>query len=532
MKTLLLLFTTLCLSAAVYGQNTIIPRPLSVEKKGEGSFELKGEVAYSCPEAVAPALLLGLDRMTSHSAITLKASDQNKQIVVQHDKSLANDEAYTLDVSQRGILIRAKSPSGVYYATQSLLQLMPPEAFDKAQKLDSVKVPFVKIKDAPRFGWRGLMLDSSRHFQTVDEVKRFIDLMAVYKFNVFHWHITDSHGWRLEVKKYPKLTEVGAWREQPDYPEKGKKGRYGGFYTQEQIKDVVAYAKARQITILPEVDMPGHSFSAVASYPELGCQQKPQHVDYFFTYPADRQRFPSRRGYTDVLCASRPKTLEFCKDVIDEVMELFPSEYVHIGGDEVEKHNWRHCDHCQAFIKEKGLKGEDGLQSWFIQQLDDYITSKGRVMIGWDEILQGGLAKNAVVMSWQGERGGIRAAKMGHDVVMSPQTYIYLDHGQSHSPLEPPHWPGHKPLERVYSYNPIPKDLSAREAEYVLGVQANVWTAFIHKEWKLDLSTWPRAAAVAEVGWTSMDNKNWDDFHKRLAGDGRKRLDALGVNYW
>jgi len=376
------------------------------------------------------------------------------------------------------------------------------------------------------------MLDSSRHFQTIPEVKRFIDRMAAHKFNVFHWHLTDSHGWRIEIKKYPKLTEVGAWRNQPDYPKKGDKGRYGGFYTQEEIKDVIAYAKARHITIVPEVDMPGHSFAAVASYPRLGGLDKPQHVDYFFTYPANRQAFPSRHGFTDVLCVARPETVQFCKDVLDEVMALFPSEYIHIGGDEVEKHVWKQSKETQEFIKKNNLKNEDGLQSWFTQQIDNYLTSKGRKLLGWDEILQGGLAKNATVMSWQGEKGGIRAAKMGHDVVMSPQTYIYLDHGQSHSPLEPPHWPGHKPLNRVYNYEPIPPQLNAEEAKYILGVQANVWTAFIHKEWKLDLSTWPRATALAEVAWSPKEARDYNKFYTFMKQKHFKRLDYMEINYW
>ncbi|MFC4995335.1 beta-N-acetylhexosaminidase [Rubritalea tangerina] len=274
------------------------------------------------------------------------------------------------------------------------------------------------------------MLDSSRHFQTIDEVKRFVDRLAAHKMNVFHWHLTDGHGWRFESKKYPNLTQHGAWRIQPGYPEKGKTEKYGGFYTQEEMHDVVAYAKARGVTVVPEIDMPGHCYALVSSYPERGCLGIEQRVDYVYTYPADAQRFPTHPG-TDVLCVGQDETVKMCKEILDEVLEIFPSKFIHIGGDEVQKKWWKGCKVCQAHKKKHGLKDEHELQSWFIKELDSYLTKKGRRMVGWDEILEGGLAKNATVMSWQGERGGIRAAKMGHDVVMSPQTYIYLDHGQS-----------------------------------------------------------------------------------------------------
>jgi hexosaminidase len=521
------------LAASIIGLNTashaeglnLIPKPISVQSDTSKSFQINSSITVDCPAEFAESLKAALP------GFDLKAS-QDAQLTVTKSASITEREGYKLTVNQNGIHIEASSSAGAHHAAQTLRQLMPAEVFSGKNISSSIELPYVKITDAPRFGWRGIMLDSSRHFQTIEEVRRFVDNLAAHKFNVFHWHLTDSHGWRFESKKYPELTEVGAWRKQPGYPIKGQTNQYGGFYTQEEMKEMVAYAKTRGITIIPEIDMPGHSFSAVASYPHLGCQQKPQHVDYFYEYPTRAQKFPSRRGYTDVLCASREDTLKFCKDILDEVMEIFPAKFIHIGGDEVEKHNWKHCETCQAFIKEEKLKGEDGLQSWFIQQLDNYITSKGKRLIGWDEILQGGLAKNATVMSWQGEKGGIRAAQMGHDVVMSPQTYIYLDHGQSHSPLEPPHWPGHKPLKRVYSYEPIPPQLNAKEAKHILGVQANVWTAFVHEQWLLDICTWPRAAAVAEVGWSPKAERNWDNFYQRLGSKHRKRLDAMGINYW
>ena len=529
----LILAVSLILPSAFAQNSNVIPKPNELIKKS-GSFQLSAETRIIAEKGAEKTAKLLRGYLKPATGFSLTAQGSSNQIILKLDKNTASDKAsYTLQVSPKKIIINASDETGLFYGCQTLRQLLPAQIFSKKrQKGVKWTIPSLCIKDAPRFGWRGLMLDSSRHFQTVTEVKRFIDLMAMHKFNVFHWHLTDSHGWRIEIKKYPKLTEVGAWRDQPDYPKKGKKGRYGGFYTQEEIKEVVAYAKARHITIVPEIDMPGHSFAAVASYPHLGCTQKGQYVDYFFTYPANKQSFPNRRGKTDVLCASRPKTLEFCRDVLDEVITLFPSQYIHIGGDEVEKHVWKHCQSCQSFIKDNALNKEDGLQSWFIQQLDHYLTAKGKRLLGWDEILQGGLAQNATVMSWQGEKGGIRAAKMGHDVVMSPQTYIYLDHGQSHSPLEPPHWPGHKPLNRVYNYEPIPSQLSTEEAKHILGVQANVWTAFIHEQWKLDLSTWPRASAVAEVAWSAKEARNYGDFYTRMENSHFKRLDHIGVNYW
>ena len=517
------------LSMSTLAAPSIIPLPESMEMK-QGNITLSKSTGYDCPPEFEKAFLTGMARFTEHSSIQFKKSS-NSLIFVRKDATIKKREGYELTVAPEGIIIVAKDPAGVYYATQTLLQLMPADVFKADAKISTVTVPAVKIKDAPRFAWRGLMLDSSRHFQTAKEVKRFIDLMAIHKLNVFHWHITDGHGWRFESKKYPNLTKKGAWRMQPDYPEKGKTERYGGFYTQEEMKDVVAYAKARNITVVPEIDMPGHCFAFVAAYPKLGCLGHPQDTDRLLTYPADAQRFPSIKG-TDVLCVGKTETLKVCKDVLDELMQIFPSKFIHIGGDEVNKKFWKKCPDCQAHIKKNKLHGEHGLQSWFIQQLDNHISSKGRRLIGWDEILEGGLAKNATVMSWRGEQGGTKAAKMGHDVVMSPQTYIYLDHGQSHSPLEPAHWPGHKPLDRAYSYEPIPKSLSPKEAKHILGVQGNVWSVFVHEEWLLDLVTWPRAAAIAEVGWSPKAARNWDDFYLRLSTIHRTRLDNLGVNYW
>ena len=342
-------------------KNTIIPKPAQFSVTKEGTLKLAGAVTYSCLAEFTASLKLGLSRLTSHSSIQLNEAKTAKINVFKNDK--LGKEAYTLQVTEKGVEISASTVTGVYYATQSLLQLMPVEVFDKTKKIDSVSVPFVAINDAPRFGWRGLMLDSSRHFQTIPEIKRFIDNMGVHKLNVFHWHLTDGHGWRFESKKYPKLTEIGGWRMQPGYPKKGEKNKYGGFYTQKEMKDIVAYAQARGITIVPEVDMPGHCFSVMAAYPEMGCLETPQGCDFFYTYPADAQRFPRKPG-TDVICVGKDKTVQMCKDIIDEMMEIFPSEFIHIGGDEVSMNQWSKSAQVKALMKKEGLATMADVQTY------------------------------------------------------------------------------------------------------------------------------------------------------------------------
>lgn len=523
--TKLALGMSLALSSLAQAELALIPKPKSVTEHQGKTLTLSNNFKVSTPKEFEPSIKAGLEN------IQYTISSDNADITVKKDDSIKNKEGYTLKVGPKNIIITAKSSSGAYYATQTLKQLMPVGVWKKNHGLKEFKLPQVDIVDEPRFGWRGIMLDSSRHFQTIEEIRRFIDRLAYHKLNVFHWHLTDGHGWRFESKKYPNLHKRGSWRIQPGYPAKGKKEKYGGYYTQKEMKEMVEYARVRGVTIVPEIDMPGHCFAWVAAYPSCGCLDKEQTLDFLHEYPTKAQRFPGKPG-TDVLCVGKDEVVKMCKDIIDEMMEIFPSKFVHIGGDEVAKHWWKKCAHCQKRRKEEGLKDEHELQSWFIQQLDNHITSKGRRLIGWDEILEGGLAKNATVMSWTGEKGGIKAAKMGHDVVMSPQTYIYLDHGQSHSPIEPPHWPGHKPLDRAYNYDPVPPQLKPEEGKHILGIQGNVWTIFTHEEWLIDICTWPRAAAIAETGWTPKADKSWDSFYKRLSGTHRARLDVMGINYW
>jgi hexosaminidase len=350
------------------------------------------------------------------------------------------------------------------------------------------------VKDFPNFQWRGLHLDVSRHFFTVEEIKRFIDLMSYYKFNTFHWHLTDDQGWRIEIKKYPKLTEIGAWRDSTvdnhytTVPRTYTKARYGGFYTQEQIKDVVAYAEAKYVTIVPEIEMPGHARAALAAYPEYSCTGKAQGVEGLW-------------GIFDDIFCSKPASIQFLKDILDEVIPLFPGQYIHIGGDEAPKTRWHNCPKCQDIMKENHLKDEHELQSYFIRQMDAYVTAKGKKIIGWDEILEGGLSPNAAVMSWRGFDGGLEAAKQGHYVVMTPGSHCYFDHYQGKGKDEPLAIGGYTSLEKVFTFNPIPPDLGPEVSSYILGGQANIWTEYIPAFSKVEYMAYPRAIALSQALW-------------------------------
>ena len=517
-KTLLLfIVATAFLHADI---NSLIPLPNKMQKLGPSkalpkTFKLRGTKNFN------KEMALFVTDMKKYVNSTTYDKSSAFTINFQQVNGLAK-EAYKIKTSPKSITVSASHGAGAYYAAQTLIQIFQ----------DAKSLPQVAIEDQPRFGWRGLMIDSSRHFQTITETKRFIGNLAHHKFNVFHWHITDMSGWRIEIKKYPKLTSVGAWRMQVNYPEKGKKERYGGFYSQKEIKDVIKYAAERHVTILPEVDFPGHFDAAIAAYPELGCTQKPQTVFMYQDYPAkDRRWIKSEIDKSSELCVSRPFSLEFTKDVLDEVMDLFPSHYIHIGGDEAEKHAWRKCKSCQAHKKTHGLKNEYELQSWYIKQLDEYIHSKGRIMVGWDEIREGGLAKNAAVMSWKGVQAGIKSAQAGHEVIMTPSQQLYLNFGQSHSPLHPPNIGGYVPVEKVYKFDPHQDALTPEQNKLIKGLQGNVWTEFIHEEWKVELQTWPRACAIAEIGWTDKDKRDFKNFEKRLDKH-RKQLDSMKINYW
>jgi len=449
---------------------------------------------------------------------------KSKSIVLEiKNTDKIGDEGYLLDVSPNLIKIIANKKEGIVYGMQSLFQTLP-----QIRTNAELDVPCMKITDYPRFKWRGMHLDVSRHFFSPDMIREFIDLMSAYKFNTFHWHLCDAQGWRLEIKKYPKLTSVGAWR--PDRqginwreigPSKeGERMDYGGYYTQQQVKDIVAYARERNITIVPEIEMPGHSAAALAAYPYLSCTQQPQLVPTGRVYP----------GIENNYCVGNDSVFIFLENVLTEVMQLFPSKYIHVGGDEVKKTSWENCSKCQALKNKLGLKDENELQSYFIRRIEKFLIAHNRKLIGWDEILEGGLAPEATVMSWRGEAGGIQAAKIHHDVVMSPAKPLYFDKYQTGPSGEPSAIGGFNTAKMVYDYDPVPKELDKEEAKYVLGAQGNVWTEFISTREHLEYMILPRMLALSEVLWTPKENKNYSDFYSRLQKH-FKVFDEKGYHY-
>ena len=413
----------------------------------------------------------------------------NKGFITFQQLTGAYPESYSINANTDQIRITYTSESSCFNALQSLFQLIT--LADDGQRFS---IPVCFVKDYPSFSWRGLHLDVSRHFFSVEEVKQYLDLMSMYKFNVFHWHLTDDQGWRIEIKRYPKLTSIGAWRDSTienhysTFPRTWNTTRYGGFYTQEQIKEVVAYAAARQITVVPEIEMPGHARAALAAYPEYSCN-------------GNKQAVPGVWGVFDDVFCTKDSTILFLQNILDEVMELFPSPYIHVGGDEVPKTRWKQCPRCQATIKTLALADEHELQSYFIGQMDQYLQAHNRKLIGWDEILEGGLTSGAAVMSWRGTEGGIAAAKQGHFVVMSPGSHCYFDHYQGKSVSEPLAIGGYTPLEKVYEFNPIPEGLKDYEARFILGGQANLWTEYIPTFDQLTYMTYPRAIALSQALW-------------------------------
>jgi len=435
-------------------------------------------------------------------------NSKNAIILRLDPKASDNPEGYQLKADKKNITILASTSKGIFYGIQSFLQLLPPSFYASVHQ-KKWKIPQCFIQDAPRFPYRGMHLDVSRHFFPPADIKRYIDMLAMYKFNTFHWHLTDDQGWRIEIKKYPKLTKIGAWRDSTLIGRYGTKPikynvkRYGGFYTQAQIRDIVHYASQRHITIIPEIEMPGHSEAALAAYPKLACTPGPFHVGTTWG------------GFKDIYCP-KEKTFRFLENVLSEVMELFPSKYIHIGGDEVPKDRWKTSKLCQQIIKKHHLKDEAGLQSWFIHRIEKFLNTHGRNLIGWDEIIEGGLSPNATVMSWRGVKGGIEAARQGHDVIMTPSGYCYFDHYQANPKFQPLAIGGFTSLKKAYSYEPVPAELSAREAKHILGAEGCVWTEYIPDFKQVQYMALPRMAALAEVNWTPTNKKNWHDFQRRI----------------
>jgi len=484
----------------------IIPAPVSI-RKNPGTFTLSQQTAFVADSPNNKAVLFLADYLHSKKMLNIQPKANsgngiaNSILLTSAGTDGLPAEGYRLTITPERITIAGKG-AGLFYGIQTLIQLIP------AEGMASLSLPCVQIEDYPRFGYRGMMLDVCRHFFSVEFVKKYIDLLASYKFNTFHWHLTDDQGWRIEIKKYPRLTTIGSQRAQTvigNYhdrtPQQYDNTPYGGFYTQDQIRDVVKYAADRYITIIPEIEMPGHSEAALAAYPELSCD------------PSRTYKVSETWGvFYDVYCPSE-KTFAFLQDVLTEVMDLFPSKYIHIGGDEVPKNVWKESPFCQKLIKKLKLKNEEGLQSYFIQRMEKFVNSKGRSIIGWDEILEGGLSPNATVMSWRGEAGGIAAAQQNHDVIMTPGSGgLYLDAAQGKLSDEPVGIGGYSPLQKTYSYNPTPASLTPDQQKHILGAQANLWTEYIPTDAKADYMLLPRLLAVSELNWTPLANKNFNDF--------------------
>lgn len=511
----------------------IIPQPAKMEV-GQGHFTIDANtkiiVSGAGMEKSARFLNDYLQKFYGFNLKVIKGKAASGIVLKQAAMADGVDGAYTMNIDKSGVTIAGHTENGTFYGIQSLIQLLPLE------KSKTFTVPFLSIEDRPRFAYRGMHLDVGRHFFPVDFIKKYIDFIAMYKLNTFHWHLTEDQGWRIEIRQYPRLTSVGGFRNGTiigRYPGKGNDGiRRGGFYTQQQVKEIVKYASDRYITVIPEIELPGHSSAAIAAYPQLSC-----FPDESTKHPAKTAWHGDSTGkqvqqvwgvFPDVF-APTEYTFKFLENVLDEVIALFPSKYIHIGGDECPKESWKRSAFCQQLIKEKGLKDEHGLQSYFIQRIEKYLNSKGRQIIGWDEILEGGLAPNATVMSWRGEQGGIEAARQKHNVIMTPGAWMYFDHSQDKK-KDSVTIGGYTTVQKVYSYEPIPKELSADDAKYVWGAQANIWTEYMNNVSKVEYMIFPRMSALSEVLWSQQSQRNWDRFDQKLRAE-FKRYDWWKVNY-
>lgn len=508
---------------------SIVPKPVRLAQN-PGEFNLAAGTPIIAEGAAASAANLLAQDLAARLGGTFPVSPAKGPagaICLRLDPALQalGAEGYRLVVTPSGADLSAFGPAGLFYATRSLLQLLPVAPAPGSRP--GAVVACVDIEDYPRFGWRGAMLDVCRHFMPKAFVLRFLDLMAMHKLNSFHWHLTEDHGWRIEIKKYPRLTEVGAWRKQTvagfvdwQHPERSTYDGvpHGGFYTQADIREVVAYAAERCIRVVPEIEMPGHAQAAIAAYPQLGNTGQQLEVSQIW-------------GVHEHVFNVEESTLLFLQDVLTEVLDLFPGQFIHVGGDECPKVEWKASPAMQARMRALGLKDEDELQSYVIRRMDIFLAGKGRRLIGWDEILEGGLAPGAAVMSWRGEEGGILAANAGHDVVMAPTTHTYLDYHQLHTETGTARGVGPLlPLSKVYSYNPIPAAIDPAKAGHVLGVQGQLWAEHIQNESEMEYMGFPRLCALAEVAWTPQESRGLDDFLARL-DDHTRRLDQLKVNY-
>lgn len=535
MKNFLLFFLVMII-AAVQAQNSalnLIPQPVEVKlEKGSFSLTKSTSIGFNKPESREIAEMLAR-KLNVATGFNLKATQGNKGAIQLNLNSVPDPqlgkEGYSLVSTSKSIIISANQPAGLFYGMQTLLQLLPVEIESKEVVKLKWMVPAVSIKDFPRFAWRGLMLDVSRHFFTKEEVKLYLDEMARFKFNTFHWHLTDDEGWRIEIKSLPKLTEVGAWRVpraghfgDREFPKPGEAATDGGFYTQDDIKEIVAYAKTLNITIVPEIDVPGHSMAAIAAYPELSCKKDTS------TRVSPGSKFSEWYGngtfkmnVENALNPSDENVYVFMDKVFTEVAVLFPGQYIHVGGDECYKGYWKEDEGCQKLMKELGIRHVEDLQGYFMNRVEAILKKNGKKLIGWDEILEGGIAPEATVMSWRGIKGGIEAAQMGHDVVMSPTTFAYLDYNQGERTVDPPIYASLR-LKKCYSFEPVPDGV---DAKYILGGQGNLWTEQVPTLRYAFYMTYPRAWALSEVYWSPKESKNWDNFIQRV----EKQFDRSGV---
>lgn len=533
-KNLLIVSVLLLSATALLGgsvQVNIVPKPMKIET-GKGKFTFKPstmvladannqEMRKLCKllvqkigDAGGPKMQIsGLSGTTfPKNAVVLMLGGLTENV---------NDEGYQIIVNKKNIIVRANTSKGVFYGLQSLFQLLPPSVEAKSEGSSTVfTVPAITITDQPRYSYRGMHLDVGRHIFPIETIKTYLDIMAMYKMNTFHWHLTEDQGWRIEIRKYPELTRISSIRKGTQVGRTNEHDGvpYGGYYTQDQVRDIVAYAADKQITVIPEIEMPGHAVAALAAYPHLSCTGGPFEVR-------------TQWGVADdIYCAGNEDVYGFVQDILSEVIELFPSKYIHIGGDEAPKSRWEKCPKCQAKMKQEGLKDEMELQSYFVKRIERFLSSKGRRLIGWDEILEGGLAPEATVMSWRGVQGGIDAAMQNHDVIMTPVDYCYFDYYQADPSTEPLAIGGYLTLKTVYSYEPTPPVLDAGQAKHILGAQGNLWTEYIKTPEQLMYMAFPRGIALAEVTWSQKSDRSWEDFSNRMQ-DQFVRLDNMGINY-
>lgn len=504
---------------------SLLPKPQKITVlQGELKLETSISIYFDQEFKIAQDFISGY---LNPVGIKLTPTSRENALWLVEKDTLIPSEGYSLNITEEYIEIRARDAGGAFYAMQTIRQLLP-AAFEEGTAINQtpISLPLLRIEDAPKFPYRGMHLDVGRHFFKKEFIKKYIGYLAMLKMNYFHWHLTEDQGWRIEIKKYPKLTSHAAYREETlkghynKTPQEFDGQRYGGFYTQEDIKEIVAYAQSLNITIIPEIEMPGHAQAAISAYPELGCTGLPVPV-------------ATKWGVFEEVYCPKEETFNFLKNVLSEVTALFPGPYIHIGGDEAPKSHWENCSHCQSLIKKLGLENEHELQSYFITRIEAFLNEKGKKIIGWDEILEGGLAPNATVMSWRGTQGGIEAAKEKHPVIMTPTSYCYFDYYQSEDPDEPLAIGGFLPLEKVYGFNPIPEGLSEEASSYILGAQGNVWTEYMPSEKQVEYMVFPRILALSEVVWTgpTKDPENsYSEFASRVENY-HQRLDALGINY-